>query len=125
MAPAATPGVEVTVIAGALGDTEPPAPPADSYAAQADADVAIWHIVLDPGATWTMPAAAGPDTVRTLYVFEGDGLEIDGDRRRRRHRRTHRRNPGGHVDRSVLGCRVSAAAGPAASPSRWLATARS
>ena len=25
-----------------------------------------------------MPAASGPDTVRTLYVFAGDGLRIDG-----------------------------------------------
>ncbi len=76
------PSVEVTVIAGTLADptgtvTEAPAPPPDSYAAQADADVAIWHIVLGPDADWTMPAAAGADTVRTLYVFDGDGLAID------------------------------------------------
>jgi hypothetical protein len=27
-----------------------------------------------------MPAAAGPDTVRTLYLFEGDSLRIDDHR---------------------------------------------
>ena len=43
-----------------------------------DADVAIWHIRLDAGATWTLPAAAGADTVRVLYVFEGDTVDIAG-----------------------------------------------
>ena len=32
----------------------------------------------EPGARWTMPAAAGLETVRTLYVFAGDGLRLDG-----------------------------------------------
>jgi redox-sensitive bicupin YhaK (pirin superfamily) len=26
---------------------------------------------MDPGAEWSMPPAAGPDTVRTFYVYEG------------------------------------------------------
>jgi redox-sensitive bicupin YhaK (pirin superfamily) len=74
-------GARITVIAGSLPDgdggegdgrAEAPAPPPDSYAAHADADVAILHIQLDPGATWTLPAAAGPETARVLYVFEGD-----------------------------------------------------
>jgi quercetin 2,3-dioxygenase len=69
---------EVTIIAGELGGLTPPPPPPRSWAARPDSDVAIWHIRLDPGARWTMPAAAGPATVRTLYVFEGDGLRIDG-----------------------------------------------
>ena len=69
---------DVTVIAGRLGELTPPSPPPDSWAARPDADVAIWHLTFEPGARWTMPAAAGPDTVRTLYVFAGDGLRIDG-----------------------------------------------
>lgn len=69
-------GATVTVIAGALNGSDVPAPPPDSYAAHADADVAIWHIALEPGATWEMPVAAGPDTVRVLYVFEGDTVRI-------------------------------------------------
>jgi hypothetical protein len=68
----------ITVIAGALEDAPPPAPPPSSWASRADADVAIWHIVADPDARWSLPAATGADTVRTLYVFEG-GLRI-GDR---------------------------------------------
>ncbi len=69
---------EVTVIAGELDGHVPPPPPPHSWAARPEADVAIWHIRMEAGARWTMPAAAGPETVRTLYVFEGDELRIDG-----------------------------------------------
>lgn len=69
---------EVTVIAGSLDGHTPPSPPPHSWASRAEADLAIWHIRMEPGARWTMPAAQGADTVRTLYVFEGDGLRIDG-----------------------------------------------
>ena len=71
---------DVTVIAGALDGHEPPHPPPNSWAARSEADVAIWHLALEPGATWTLPAAAGPDTIRTLYVFEGDHLDVGGHR---------------------------------------------
>jgi redox-sensitive bicupin YhaK (pirin superfamily) len=67
---------EVTVIAGALDGLEPPAPPPNSWAARPEADVAIWHLRVDPGAQWTLPPATGPDTVRTLYLFEGDELLV-------------------------------------------------
>jgi quercetin 2,3-dioxygenase len=70
-------GVVVTVIAGRLGDIEPPAPPPSSWASRPEADVAIWHITLEPGATWTLPPAAGGETTaRVLYVFEGDTLQV-------------------------------------------------
>ena len=62
---------EVTVIAGALGDLVPPTTPPHSWAARPEADLAIWHLRLEAGAGWELPPAAGPDTVRTLYVFEG------------------------------------------------------
>ena len=74
------PEVEVTVIAGRLGDATPPSPPPASWASRDDADVAIWHIVMEPGTRWVLPAAAAIDTVRTLYVFEGDGLHLGGQR---------------------------------------------
>ena len=69
---------DVTVIAGRFGDLEPPAPPPASWASRPEADVAIWHIRCEPGARWTMPAAASAEAVRTLYVFAGDGVRIDG-----------------------------------------------
>jgi redox-sensitive bicupin YhaK (pirin superfamily) len=64
--------VDVTVIAGPLGDLRPPAPPPDSWAARDDSDLAIWHVVLAPHATWALPAATGgAATTRTVYVFDG------------------------------------------------------
>jgi redox-sensitive bicupin YhaK (pirin superfamily) len=69
-------GVDVSVIAGGVGGVAAPAPPPDSWASRTEADVAIWLIRLDAGACWTMPAAVGPDTVRTLYCFEGDRLDV-------------------------------------------------
>jgi quercetin 2,3-dioxygenase len=66
-------GVTITVIAGALGEHVPPSPPPDSWASRADADVAIWQLDLDAGASWSVPAARGGDaTVRVFYVYSGE-----------------------------------------------------
>ena len=75
---------EVAVIAGRLQDpnaaatvADPLAPPPDSWAAQADADVAIWTIRMAPGARWTVPAAHGADgTRRSLYFFKGTSITV-------------------------------------------------
>jgi len=71
-------GVEVTVIAGALAGAVPPAPPPHSWARDPDHDVAIWHVALGAGSEWTLPPARFDDTVRTLYVFAGSNLVVDG-----------------------------------------------
>jgi redox-sensitive bicupin YhaK (pirin superfamily) len=71
--------VEVTVIAGSLGAAAPPPPPPASWASRTEADVSIWHIVMDAGTSWTLPPAASADTVRTLYAFGGSGLQIAGE----------------------------------------------
>jgi redox-sensitive bicupin YhaK (pirin superfamily) len=72
--------VTVTVVAGALGEHVPPPPPPDSWASRADADVAIWHLDVDAGASWAVPAAEGGDAAaRVLYVYEGE-LSIAGVR---------------------------------------------
>jgi redox-sensitive bicupin YhaK (pirin superfamily) len=63
-------GVEVTVIAGRLGQAEPLQPPPDSWASAAESDVAIWHVRLDSGARWTPPTTSA-DSSRMLYLFEG------------------------------------------------------
>ncbi len=77
-------GVDITVVAGAIGDVRPLAPPPDSWAAREDSDVAIWTIAMGrahaPGSipsTWTMPAAR-PTSNRVLYVFAGE-IEIEGE----------------------------------------------
>jgi redox-sensitive bicupin YhaK (pirin superfamily) len=62
---------EITLIAGPLGGLQPPPPPPDSWASRPEADLAIWHVVLEPNASWTAPIASGDGTIRTLYVFEG------------------------------------------------------
>jgi redox-sensitive bicupin YhaK (pirin superfamily) len=62
---------EITIIAGALEGLTPPPPPPDSWASRPEADIGVWHIVCEPGAEWELPPAAGVETVRTAYVFEG------------------------------------------------------
>lgn len=71
-------GVQVACIAGRLAGAEPLAPPPDSWAAQAEADIAIWTLKFAPGARWTLPPAAGAGTRRQLYFFKGDALSIAG-----------------------------------------------
>jgi quercetin 2,3-dioxygenase len=70
---------EVAVIAGRLQQAEAPlaAPPA-SWAAQADADVAIWTLRMAPGARWTLPPAASAATRRQLYFFKGGSVDVAG-----------------------------------------------
>lgn len=68
---------EVTVIAGRFGDATPNAPPPQSWAARAEAQVAIWTLRLEPGAKLTLPAAPA-GTNRKLYFFRGSSLKING-----------------------------------------------
>ena len=70
---------DVTVIAGALDGVTPAAPPPASWASRPDADVAIWHVVLQPGASWPMPPARSAETVRTIYLFEGSAVDVGGE----------------------------------------------
>ncbi|MDP9902975.1 pirin family protein [Variovorax ginsengisoli] len=77
---------EVTSIAGRLLPAEdgaspagePLAPPPDSWAAQPDADLAIWTIRMEAGARWTLPAATGAGTRRVLYFFKGASVTVAG-----------------------------------------------
>jgi len=65
------------IVAGAFDAARAPAPPPNSWAAQADADVAIWTIQMTPGASITLPSAA-KGANRTLYFFRGRQLLVDG-----------------------------------------------
>jgi redox-sensitive bicupin YhaK (pirin superfamily) len=70
---------EVSTVAGQLaGAGQPLPPPPDSWAAQAEADVAIWTIRMAPGARWTLPAATGDGTRRHLYFFKGRTVSVGG-----------------------------------------------
>lgn len=68
---------QVTLVAGALDGVRalPPAP--DSWAAEPDNEVAIWIIDMPAGAQWTPPVASHV-VARTLYYFEGAGLQAGG-----------------------------------------------
>jgi redox-sensitive bicupin YhaK (pirin superfamily) len=70
---------EVAVIAGRFGDLQALAPPPDSWAAQAEAEVAIWTLRMEPGAGVSLPPALRAGTQRTLYFFKG-GAAMVGDR---------------------------------------------
>ena len=74
---------ELSCIAGSLhqaGLATALAPPPDSWAAQAESDLAIWTLKMAPGARWTLPAAAGTSTRRCLYFFAGDSVAVAGER---------------------------------------------
>ncbi len=75
---------EVTIIAGKLGEHEPPTPPPGSWASREDADVAIWTLRMAPRATWTVPPAK-PGSHRTFFFFAGDELEMAGEQVRVEH----------------------------------------
>jgi len=69
---------EINIIAGALDGIEPLAPPPSSWAAEADSDVAVWTIKMEPGAKWTVPAAH-PESTRIVYFFAGTSARIGGE----------------------------------------------
>ncbi len=76
---AAGKAVQITNIAGRLGQVDPPAPPPNSWAARPDSAVAILAVKLDAGAQWDLPLGDGAAT-RTLYFFEGQHVTINGER---------------------------------------------
>lgn len=67
----------IALIAGALGELKPPAPPPDSWASRPEADVAVWTLSLEPGARFRLPAGP-PTSNRNLYFFDGETLRLDG-----------------------------------------------
>ena len=66
---------ELVVIAGKWADAQGLSPPQDSYGNKERADLAIWTLKLEPGATVTLPAA-NDGTHRVAYVFEGNGTQF-------------------------------------------------
>lgn len=68
-------GGVVTVLAGTLDGVTPQSPPPNSWAARPEAHIGLWHIVLPPGESWTIPATV-ETSGRMLYLFEGNGLSV-------------------------------------------------
>jgi redox-sensitive bicupin YhaK (pirin superfamily) len=71
-------GTEVVCIAGSIGHARGLPPPPDSWASTPGADLAILTLRMEPGARWTLPAAAGRGTRRQLYFFKGSALTAGG-----------------------------------------------
>ena len=70
-------GAELTLVAGRLNGQDAPAPPKDSYAAQAASDLLIAVLVAQPGGRFRLPAApAGVN--RCLYLYQG-AWRVDGE----------------------------------------------
>jgi len=70
---------EVTVVAGELvAGQRAPSPPPHSWASRRESDVGIYHAAFTPDATWTVPAPATHETMRTVYVFRGGSVRIGG-----------------------------------------------
>lgn len=67
----------LSIIAGSYKGTTAPTPPPNSWAREPDADIAIWTLQMEPGASWNAPQVQ-TDTHRCLYVFEGASVSING-----------------------------------------------
>jgi redox-sensitive bicupin YhaK (pirin superfamily) len=65
----------IRIIAGGLAGYQAPAPAPDSWAHEAGNQVAIWLLAMEPQAEMTLPAA-GAQTGRTLFFFEGTSIRI-------------------------------------------------
>jgi len=70
--------IQLDVIAGEFDGLAALSPPPDSWAADKDNHVAIWTIVMEPGACWVLPKSV-KNLNRTLYFYRGDSLNVAGD----------------------------------------------
>ena len=66
----------VEVIAGKLYDSQAPAPPPNSWAADPSHEVAIWNIKIEAGGSWILPPAS-VGINRTLFYYEGETLQVN------------------------------------------------
>ncbi|MBX2872562.1 MAG: pirin family protein [Saprospiraceae bacterium] len=66
----------VTVIAGEINGVKAPSPAPNSWAADPTNQVGIWMIMMEAGATWTIPSASS-DLNRTLYFYRGADFKLE------------------------------------------------
>ncbi len=69
---------QVTLIAGELEGQRAIKPPPASWAAREQSQVAIWSVVMAPGARWVAPPAQ-EGVNRVFYVFGGGSARIGGE----------------------------------------------
>ncbi|SHN29560.1 hypothetical protein SAMN04488057_11765 [Cyclobacterium lianum] len=69
----------IKLIAGKYGNQGALAPAPDSYAANPANEVGIWLIQADPEASFTLPQSSA-GTNRSLFFYEGDFIDIGGER---------------------------------------------
>lgn len=67
----------IELVAGKLEKKQAPPPPPNSWAADPTNEVTILNIKMEPGASWTLPAAS-KGLNRMLYFYQGDQLLISG-----------------------------------------------
>ena len=68
-------GATITVITGEHSGHKPPTPP-NSWAANDDAEVAIWHVRLQQGGSATLPPTTSALTKRVVYCFDGGAVAV-------------------------------------------------
>ena len=74
---------DISIIAGPLQantaeqPTRPLSPPPNSWAMQAEAEVAIWTLRMDPFSCWTLPSASSKQIHRNLYFFKGENVDLN------------------------------------------------
>jgi redox-sensitive bicupin YhaK (pirin superfamily) len=66
----------VEIVTGKLAQDRAPSPPPDSWAADPKNEVAIYNVMMEAGAEWTLPKAA-EGLNRDLYFYEGNELQAD------------------------------------------------
>lgn len=69
--------INVRIVAGHIDDHKAPSPPPDSWATDADHEVAIWVIKMASNAQWTLPTASA-EANRTIYFYQGTEVLVDG-----------------------------------------------
>ncbi len=70
---------ELTLIAGSVAGHVAQPPPPDSWASDPESDLAVMHLELQPGVSWTLQPAKSEATARVVYFYRGAGLTVRSD----------------------------------------------
>jgi len=76
--------IEIDLAAGKYLNFTAPSPAPDSWAADPENEVNIWHIKLDENAVWEIPPSIGKVN-RSIYFFQGEIITVEGNKIQRNH----------------------------------------